>query len=146
MVLHVIFQCCVQNQLQHLFVVAVPTTRPASSKFLSPSPGYLRRAQLLGSRVVRLWHVLPKPTFHQMKASPSRHGYQKVPQHDPHISEVETDCDSLWHTERFNMSPENGISVDLLKIEKDDEDDDLISAVDKKSMFYFVESWWCGCY
>ncbi|CAK9019327.1 Muscle calcium channel subunit alpha-1 (MDL-alpha-1) [Durusdinium trenchii] len=77
-----------------------------------------------------------------MKASPSRHGYQKVPQHDPHISEVETDCDSLWHTERFNMSPENGISVDLLKIEKDDEDDDLISAVDKKSMFYFVESWW----
>lgn len=69
-------------------------------------------------------------------------GYQKVPLHDRRLSDAETDIDSAWHSDRFYMSPDGGISEDLIKVEGDDDEEEMISPLDKKSMFYFVESWW----
>lgn len=70
------------------------------------------------------------------------HGYQKVPLHDSRFSEADTECDSPWHSDRFYLKSDGGINENFLKVDGDDEEEDLISPMDKKSMFYFVESWW----
>eukprot|EP00434_Breviolum_minutum_P008973 symbB.v1.2.007905.t1/scaffold491.1/size196728/9 len=69
-------------------------------------------------------------------------GYQKIPVDDKDFfvqSDEETDCNSGWGSERY--SQDRFLSEELMKADEDEEEE-LLTPLEKKSCFCFVETWW----